>query len=95
MEFIRQQPGDVIVVGSEFIPMELGSLFDEKYFFLSEKDSSFTRLHALLRQQHIREYLYINQEDKGPAFPNLLQQDGGKGLIKKGNYYLARYGVPE
>jgi hypothetical protein len=95
MEFLRQQPGDVIVVGSEFIPMELGSLFDEKYFFLSEKDSSFTRLHALLRQQHIREYLYINQEDKSPAFPNLLQQDGGKGLIKRGNYYLARYVVPE
>jgi hypothetical protein len=94
MEFIRQQPGEVIVVGSEFIPMELGSLFDEKYFFLSEKDSSFSRLHALLRQQHIREYLYINQEDKSPAFPNLLLQ-GGKGMIRKGNYYFARYTVPE
>ncbi|MDO6435067.1 hypothetical protein Q4E93_30915 [Flavitalea sp. BT771] len=95
MEFLRQQQGDVIVVGSEFIPMELGSLFDEKYFFLSEKDSSFSGLHALLRQQHIREYLFINQEDKSPAFPNLLQQDGGKELIKKGNYYFARYAVPE
>ena len=95
MEFIRQQPGDVIVVGSEFIPMELGSLFDEKYFFLSAKDSSFVRLHTLLQQQHVREYLYINQEDKSPAFPNLLQQDGSKGLVKKGNYYFARYAVPE
>ena len=94
MEFVKQQPGNVIVVGSSYIPMEMGSLFDEKYFFLVERDSSLVVLHRLLKQQNIHNYLYINQQDSSLGLPNLLM-GGGSGLVRRGNYYFARYAVPD
>lgn len=59
LNFIRQQPGDVVVVSDNYIAMELGYLFDSKYFFLAPADSSLNRLIPLLKQQGIHQYTYI------------------------------------
>jgi hypothetical protein len=95
LDFVKGQPGDVIVVGSGYVPMEMGSIFNEKYFFLAQNDSALGRLQGLLRQQHIREYLYINQVDSAPRLPNLLLPGKESGLVKQGNYYFARYAIPD
>lgn len=98
LEFVKQLDGNVIVVGSEYIPMELGSVFNEKYFFLAGNDSSFNKLVSVLKEQGIHECLYINQEELSPGLPNLLLKKPGikvteTGLIKKGNYYFAKYAI--
>jgi len=59
LNFIRQQPGNVVVVSDNYIAMELGWLFDSKYFFLAPGDSSLNRLIPLLKQQGVHQYTYI------------------------------------
>jgi hypothetical protein len=59
MNFINQQPGNVVIVSFPYIAMELGYLFDRKYFFLAPDDSSLHRLLPQLKQQGIHEFTYI------------------------------------
>ena len=59
LNFIGRQPGNVVVVSDNYIAMELGWLFDSKYFFLAPGDSSLNRLVPLLKQQGVRQYTYI------------------------------------
>lgn len=59
LNYLNQQPGKVVIVSFPYIAMELGYLFDDKYFFLAPDDSSLRRLLPQLKQQGIRDYTYI------------------------------------
>lgn len=59
MRYIEQQPGDVVVVSFPYIAMELGYLFDDKYFFLAPDNASLQRLLPQLKRQGVRGYTYI------------------------------------
>jgi hypothetical protein len=59
LEFVNRQPGNVVVVSEQYIPMELSTLFDNKYVFLAPGDSSLQRLLPMLKQQGIHQFTYI------------------------------------
>ena len=44
IDYVNQQPGNVVIVSFPYIAMELGYLFDKKYFFLAPDDSSLQKL---------------------------------------------------
>jgi len=87
LEYVRAQPEQVIVAGSEYIPMEMAADFSKRYFFWAESDSSFQRLVPLLKNNGVRECLYVSEEDRWPV-------SGKGGLVKKGNYYFVRFVIP-
>ena len=59
LHYLDQTPGKVVIVSLPYIAMELGYLFDDKYFFLAPDDSSLNRLLPQLKQKGIRQYTYI------------------------------------
>jgi hypothetical protein len=59
LDFLNQTPGKAVIVSFPYIAMELGYIFDDKYFFLAPDDSSLNRLLPQLKQQGIRQYTYI------------------------------------
>ncbi|HET6253646.1 MAG TPA: hypothetical protein VFE32_06215 [Puia sp.] len=59
LNFLNQEPGKVVVVSFPYIAMELGYIFDDKYFFLAPDDSSLQKLLPQLRQQGVKQYTYI------------------------------------
>jgi hypothetical protein len=91
-DFAAQQEEGVILVNSENIPMELASLFDKRYFFLTPTDSSLRRLLPLLKQRGVRDCLYISEDYMNPGLNNVLNSDTS--LLRKGNYYFAKYMIP-
>jgi hypothetical protein len=93
LEYVRQQPEQVIVSGSEYIPMEMAADFGKRYFFWAESDSSFQRLIPLLKSQGVRECLYASEKDRWPVVGGLAQPVNG-GLVKVGNYYFVRFVIP-
>jgi hypothetical protein len=72
LNFVRQQPGNVVVVSDSYVAMELGYLFDSKYFFLAPADSGLNRLIPLLKQQGIHQYTYISDARKLDTRPMQL-----------------------
>jgi len=72
LNFVRQQPGNVVVVSDSYVAMELGYLFDSKYFFLAPADSGLNRLIPLLKQQGIHRYTYISDARKLDTRPMQL-----------------------
>jgi len=93
LEYVRQQPEQVIVSGSEYIPMEMAADFGKRYFFWAESDSSFQRLIPLLKSQGVRECLYASEKDRWPVAGGQAQPVNG-GLVKVGNYYFVRFVIP-
>jgi hypothetical protein len=91
-DFAAQQGEGVILVNSENIPMELASLFDKRYFFLAPTDSSLRRLLPLLKQRGVKDCLYISEDYRNPGLNNVLNSDTS--LLRKGNYYFAKYMIP-
>lgn len=59
LNYLNKKPGKVVVVSLHYIAMELGYLFDDKYFFLAPDDSSLNKLLPQLKRQGISEYTYI------------------------------------
>jgi hypothetical protein len=59
LNYLNQQPGKAVIVSFPYIAMELGYVFDDKYFFLAPDDSSLHRLLPQLKQQGIHQYTYI------------------------------------
>jgi hypothetical protein len=94
LDFTMERPEKVIVVASEFLPMELARVFDDRFFFYAPGDSSLPGLHRLLKQEGVRQYLYISEADHAPPFPNSLAPGKANELVKKGSYYFAEYEVP-
>ncbi len=90
LTFIESQKDSIIVVNSEHIPMEMGTLFKERDFMLAERQSSFDSLVTLLRKPAGTRFIYISEVNVSPGLPNLLN-GSRKDLVKKGNYYLGQY----
>lgn len=59
LNFLNRQPGKAVVVSFPYIAMELGFIFDDKYFFLAPDDSSLNHLLPELKHQGIHRYTYI------------------------------------
>jgi len=59
LDFLNQQPGKAVIVSFPYIAMELGYIFDDKYFFLAPDDSTLHQLLPQLKQRGIRQYTYI------------------------------------
>jgi len=59
LDFISSHKDDVVVVSQHYIAMELGYLFDKRYFFLAPDDNSLQKLQSLLKANGVSGYTYI------------------------------------
>jgi len=92
LNYVKQQKEQVIVVNSDFIPMEMGAIFNEKNFFLAENNRELNELIPLLKQQGQERFLYISDKDETPGPPNLLLTSQ-TGYVKKGIYFITEYTI--
>jgi hypothetical protein len=90
LNFVKTSPEQVVVVSSEHIPMELGAVFKEKFFFLAEDENALAGLREKLKQNDVERYIYINEFNTPPAYPNILTGDSST-LKRIGTYYLGKY----
>ncbi|HSZ34798.1 MAG TPA: hypothetical protein VK772_15885, partial [Puia sp.] len=90
LTYVESQRDSIVVVNSEHIAMEMGTIFKEKNFMLTERQSSFDSLVVFLKKLEGARFIYISEENVSPGLPNLLN-GSGKDLVKKGNYYLGEY----
>jgi len=90
LEFIKQQEEKAIIVNTEHIPMEMGSVFKTKNFFLAEDTGTLRKLIQVLKKKGITEVVYINERNESPGINNLYQPTG-TALIKIGNYYFGKF----
>lgn len=72
MNFINNQPGKVVIVSLPYIAMELGYIFDDKYFFLAPDDSSLNKLLPQLKQQGVTQYTYVYDVRVPDTKPKML-----------------------
>lgn len=89
LDFVRQN-GDVIVVGDGSTAMEMGDVFNEKYFFQIDDDASLDKLLLLLKKQGIREFVYIYDINDPKGLPGPLKKVTTH-LLKKGDFSLSKY----
>jgi hypothetical protein len=92
LNFVKQQKEEVIVVNSDFIPMEMGAVFHEKNFFLAENNRDLNQLVLLLKQHGQDRFLYISDQGESPGLPNLLSTSEA-GNVKKGIYFVTEYAI--
>jgi hypothetical protein len=90
LTYVESQQDNIVVVNSEHITMEMGTIFKEKDFMLTETQGSFDSLVTFLRKRKGAKFIYISEENVSPGLPNLLN-GSRKDLVKKGNYYLGEY----
>ena len=94
MNFINQQPGNVVIVSLPYIAMELGYLFDQKYFFLAPDDSSLRRLLSQLKQQGIHEFTYIYDVRVPAVRPAMLTDTLPNWPRDNGDFEYRHYSIP-
>jgi hypothetical protein len=94
LNFIRQQPGNVVVVSDNYIAMELGCLFDSKYFFLAPGDSSLNRLIPLLKQQGVHQYTYIYDARKLDTRPMQMHDSTIRFRADNGDFDFKECTIP-
>jgi hypothetical protein len=94
LNFIRQQPGNVVVVSNNYIAMELGWLFDSKYFFLAPGDSSLNRLIPLLKQQGVHQYTYIYDARKLDTRPMQMHDSTIRFRADNGDFDFKECTIP-
>ncbi len=90
LNYVESKQDSIIVVNSEHIPMEMGTIFGQKYFMLAETQGGFDSLVTILRKQESEKFMYVSEVNVSPGLPNLLN-GLNKALVKKGNYYLGEY----
>ncbi len=90
LEFVKQQQEKVILVDSEFIPMEMSAIFGDRYFFLVVDKNRSDSLNMLLHQQGVKSYIYIFNKITSPG---LIHMPGyvAKEFVRKGNYTIGKY----
>jgi hypothetical protein len=94
MNFIRHQPGHVVVVSLPYIAMELGYIFDQKYFFLAPDDSSLRRLLPQLKQQGVHEFTYIYDIRVPDVKPTMLTDTLPNWPRDNGDFEFREYPIP-
>ena len=91
MNFVQQQPSKVVVVAYPYIAMELGYLFDQRYFFLAPDDSSLHRLLPLLKAKGVREYTYIYDVRRPLVRPKMLTDTVAGWPKDQGDFEFRKY----
>ena len=95
LDYLRQDPGNIAVVNSPLLTMELGSLYREKNFFLASDSASLEKLINLLRQQGADHFVYINADGLPAGIAGLLSSHHVQ-LVNKGSYRVCLFPlVPE
>jgi hypothetical protein len=93
IDFINRQESNVVVVAYPYIAMELGYLFDRKYFFLAPDDSSLQRLLPLLKEQGVRQYTYIYDVRVPGTKPRMLADSTAHWPREMGDFEFTRYTI--
>jgi hypothetical protein len=91
MNFVQQQPGKVVVVAYPYIAMELGYIFDQRYFFLAPDDSSLRRLLPLLKARGVQEYTYIYDVRRPLVRPKMLTDTVARWPREQGDFEFRNY----
>ena len=94
MNFINNRPGNVVIVSLPYIAMELGYIFDEKYFFLAPDDSSLRKLLPQLKQQGITRYTYIYDVRVPGVHPRMLTDTVPNWPHDSGDFEFREYPIP-
>jgi hypothetical protein len=93
IDFINRQESNVVVVAFPYIAMELGYLFDRKYFFLAPDDSSLQRLLPLLKEQGVHQYTYIYDVRVPGTKPKILADSTTHWPREMGDFEFTRYTI--
>jgi hypothetical protein len=94
IDFINRQESNVVVVAFPYIAMELGYLFDRKYFFWAPDDSSLHRLLPMLKEQGVRQYTYIYDVRVQGTKPKMLADSTTHWPREMGDFEFTRYTIP-
>jgi hypothetical protein len=94
IKFLNGQTGNVVIVSFPYIAMELGYLFDQKYFFLAPDDSSLHRLLPQLKQQGIHQYTYIYDVRVPGVKPTMLTDTLDTWPRENGDFEFREYAIP-
>jgi len=88
LEYVRNDPGNIVVVNAHFIAMELSSVFREKYFFLVDDTTGLHKLIPILEHRGADHFVYVSSGRDNPAgFDELFLSHHTK-LMNKGGYMV-------
>jgi hypothetical protein len=94
LNYLNQQPGKVVIVSFPYIAMELGYIFDRKYFFLAPDDSSLRQLLPQLKQQGVTAYTYIYDVRVPNSKPAMLTDTLLNWPRENGDFEFREYRIP-
>jgi hypothetical protein len=94
INFINNRPGDVVIVSLPYIAMELGYLFDNKYFFLAPDDSSLNTLLPQLKKNGVTRYTYIYDVRVPGTKPKMLTDTVPDWPRDNGDFEFREYRIP-
>lgn len=94
LNYLNQQPGNVVIVSFPYIAMELGYLFDKKYFFLAPDDSSLRQLLPQLKRQGVKQYTYIYDVRVPAVKPTMLTDTLPNWPRDNGDFEFREYAIP-
>jgi hypothetical protein len=89
IDFAKQN-GDVVVIGAGYIAMEMADVFNEKYFFVADNDSSLNKLLPLLKKQGIHEFTYVYDVNGPKGLPDLLK-NAAPPVPEKNDFSFLKY----
>jgi hypothetical protein len=92
LDYVRKEPGKIVVVNSHFVTMELSSVFRDKYFFLVDDTMSLHKLMPLLENKGEDHFTYVNFDHVSDEFRTFLSMHHTK-LIDEGSYQVAEVGL--
>jgi hypothetical protein len=87
LNYVKRDPGKIVLVNSQFVTQELGDLFKGKSFFLAEDSGAFRKIIPLLKNQGENHFVYINEGGLPDGIANILSFYQVK-LINKGRYRI-------
>lgn len=94
LDFINSQNDDVVIVSLPYIAMELGYMFDKKYFFLAPDDNSLQKLQSLLKANGVHGYTYIYDIRVPGNQPPMLKARGlPTRTDERGHFYYEHYTI--
>ncbi|HVW59806.1 MAG TPA: hypothetical protein VHC48_07220 [Puia sp.] len=94
LDFITSQKDDVVVVSLPYVAMELGYLFDKKYFFLAPDNNSLQKLQSLLKAHGVHGYTYIYDIRVPGNQPPMLKNMGVPVRTdERGDFYYEHYTI--
>jgi len=92
LDFIKNEPYEIIIVQNQYIAQEFAALFEKKQIFLAEDQQSFNKLQQLLKAIGVSNIIYMAHDPGLERLPeNLINPSPN--LEKLGDYYFAEYNL--